>query len=71
MDERWSKGRYVHSNTLEAEIDVEEIKKEQDVGGEQGGGGGGGGYYVFGKRALEGFMELGLGFIERGLGWVL
>jgi len=33
--------QYVQSNTLDAVIDMEEIKKEQDVGGEEGG------YYVF------------------------
>jgi len=29
--------QYVQSNTLDAVIDMEEIKKEQDVGGEEGG----------------------------------
>jgi len=34
--------QYVQSNTLDAVIEMEEMKKEQDVGGE-------GGYYVFAR----------------------
>jgi len=58
--------QHVQSNTLDAVIDMEEIKKEQDIGGEEGG------YYVSAwvwQKCLGWFLQKGVrvGFIELGL----